>query len=127
MLQRTAEFTADIAQRADLLLHPGGCLIDQAVGIQHSRDQVAQRNQLDQRTQQIRWGSVYRMHVDRIESQHQRQHPESGNRVRPVGKLVQRILNAETLYRGSRSRCTDLRCLLRRVALLDRVRQLMGQ
>ena len=44
-----------------------------------------------------------RAHVDRVEPEHQRQHPEAGDVVRLVGEVVERVLHAEPLDGGRRA------------------------
>jgi hypothetical protein len=131
---------ADVAERRDLPLDPVGGLVDHAVVVEHLRDQRPARDQLDQRPQEVGRRPRRTAHVDRVESEHQRQHPEAGDVVRLVGEVVERVPNTEPLDggwragRGHRRRLRSAlhfgRTLLGALdggALLDRVRELVGQ
>ena len=119
--------------------HVGG-LVDHAVVVEHLGDQRPARDQLDQRPQEVGRGPGGAAHVDRVEPEDQRQHPEAGDVVRLVGEVVERVLHAQPLDggwragRGHRGRLRSAlhlgRALLGALdggALLDRVGELVGQ
>ena len=139
-LEPVDDLAADVAERGDLLLDPVGGLVDHAVVVERPGDQRAARHQLDQRAQEVGRGPGGAAHVDRVEAEHQRQHPEAGDVVRLVGEVVERVLHAEPLDggrragRGHRGRLRSAlhlgRALLGALdggALLDRVGQLVGE
>ena len=125
--QTAGDITADVTEQRHLLFHPGGGLVDHAVIVQRLGDEGATRHQFDQGTQEVGRAAVGGAHVDRVESEQQGQHPEAGDQISLVGEIIERVAEAEALHRWRGRRRADLRAALHGVALLDGVRQFVGQ
>ena len=126
-LQRRHDVTADIAELRELRLDPGRGFVDDAVIVERQRYQSTAWDQLDQGAQDVRGAAIGRAHVDRVETHHQSEQPETGDVVGQLGELVERVLHAEALNRRRRGRGRDLLAVLRRMPLLDGVGQLVGE
>lgn len=132
-VDRLADAAGDQPETIELLLHPAGDAVDDAVIVERLRDQGAARHQLDDGAQKVARGAVDRTHVDRIDAEHQREHPETGQMVGMLGEVVERVADAQALHRW-RAELGDLgggaalqRRRLPRGALLDGVGQFMGE
>src|SRR2546423_15286499 len=97
LLEGVDEHAPDHAERRELLLEPRAGVLEHAVLAERLEEQVAARDELDGRAQEVRAGALDLRAVDRVDPDDDREHAEARDVVRLVREPVEEVADPEPL------------------------------